>query len=57
MWGRQSAIWTHKESSFLSLWQNVIMHVDLVLCPTCVHAEVGMNQNDAAIRSNGQCRG
>jgi hypothetical protein len=49
---RQSAVWTKMESSFLSFWQNGMMHVDLVLCPSCVHEKVGMNQNDTAIRIN-----
>jgi hypothetical protein len=57
MWGRQLAIWTNMESSFLSFWQNGMMHVDLVLCPSCVHEKLGMNQNATAIRSNGLCRG
>jgi hypothetical protein len=45
------------ESSFLSFWQSGMMHVDLVLYPSCVRGKVGMNQNATAIRSNGLCRG
>jgi hypothetical protein len=45
------------ESSFLSFWQNGMMHVDLILCASCVHEKVGMNQNDTAVRSNRLCRG
>jgi hypothetical protein len=50
-------MWTNMESSFLSYWQNGIMHVDLILCASCVHEKVGMNQNATAGKSNGLCRG
>ena len=45
------------ESSFLSFWQNGMMHVDLVLCSRRVCEKVGMNQNATAVRSNGLYRG
>ena len=34
-----------------------MMHVALVLCPSCVREKVGMNQNGTAIRSNALYRG
>ena len=43
--------------SFLLFWKDGVMHVALVLCPSCVPETVGIIENGIHVRSNGLGRG